>query len=178
MRKIGLVLLFAGLLLIGGAGCGGGGGGGGGDDNPVTPTFNPKVVGTHKINLSSKITNDDNDVIKLTITSIKVESDKTLNVNCAWTVYKNNSGKTISKVGDVDKYCFYLYDNAGKKYYNTGGTGAAYTTTELSSTAVTGVYYFSALNSGITSIYFYDNDYDNNTDYDQTIGPILISDDI
>jgi hypothetical protein len=161
MKRMVLLFILGGLLLFG-AGCGGGGGSSGGgngsEDNnsSSTVTIDNYVQGTYPIGLYYTFTNTSGDKIKMTIDSIEVRANKSLRVYCTWTATNNSGRDEIIKATDEYHATFYLVDNNGEPYYHTYGTGAAYTTTVLNPTAE-GSYYFPALNSGVTSFYFYDS---------------------
>jgi ABC-type glycerol-3-phosphate transport system substrate-binding protein len=163
MKKMGLLLILSGLLLVG-AGCGGGGGSSSESESFIATV---DVNSGYKVNTSTSSTN----TVTMTINSIGVKSGGTLKVNCIW-IGENNSSDIndiITKLSDKGTATFYMYDNKGKKYYHTNGTGAAYADVILGTTAVSGAYYFPALDSEAKTICFYD------TTYGQTIGPINVS---
>jgi hypothetical protein len=154
MKKRGLILILTGLLFVG-AGCGGG-------TNTVTPTLKVRVVGSYPIDLSYRVTTSSGDTVEMKLESIDVNDDCSLKVHCTWTVIASASQRVV-KLSDKGTKTFYIVDNDNTPYYHTGGDGAAYAKTILSTTPVTGSYDFPALHSGITSIYFYDSDYNKKT---------------
>jgi hypothetical protein len=168
MKRMGLLVVLGGLLLFG-AGCGGSGSNGGNNNNnSSTVTIDGYKEGTYEIGLYYTVTNSDGDYIKMTVVNIEVKSNS-LKVNCTWTA-TNNSGKDkIFKLSDEDTTNFYIVDNENHHHDHISGTGAAYTKTVLSETAVEGAYYFEALDDDVESIYFYDSV------YDQQTGRILFS---
>jgi hypothetical protein len=165
MKKVVLALILGGLILAG-TGCGGGGGSSNGGDNEGFIATVDVDLG-YQVNTSDTSTN----TVAMTIKSIGVKSDKTLKVNCIWVGQNNSSDPDdlIKKLSDKGTKTFYMYDNNRKKYYHTAGTGAAYAETIIDTTGVSGAYYFPALDSSATKVYFYD------TTYSQTIGPIDVS---
>jgi hypothetical protein len=171
MRQICWVLILCGLFLAG-AGCGGGGGSSSTDSDDDTdtgiPTINVSMEGTYTINLSYTVTNSSGDTIKMTIKTIEVKSD-TLIVNYTWKATNNTGCAQITKLSDEGKTTFYMKDDDGAVYNHTAGAGAAYSQSNLSSTAVSGSYTFPAPNSSITALYFCDDD------YDRTLGPITVT---
>ncbi|HYH04184.1 MAG TPA: hypothetical protein VEC37_13925 [Bacillota bacterium] len=168
--KQGKLAILLGILLFVIAGCGGGGGGsssggnGGGGDN--TPSI-----------ASYTVTNTIGDTITMKITKIEFTT-QAVKVYCQWTAVNHSGYPKIVKVTDQEKMsgvnsartCVYLKDNRGKTYSHFNGDGAAYAhETVLSTTPVTGTYYFPKLDSGVTSIYFCDDD------WDKQLGPISVS---
>jgi hypothetical protein len=171
-KKIGLTIILVGLLSVG-AGCGSGGGSSVSTPTPTvtatsTPTSTPvpavkaRVVGSYPINLSYRVTTSSSDIVEMNVASIDVNDDCSLKVHCTWTVIISNSERVV-KLSDKDTKTFCIVDSNNKSYDHTNGDGAAYAKTILSTTPVTGSYDFPALESGVSSIYFYDSVYNQKT---------------
>ena len=169
--KNGKLAVLLGVLLFIIAGCGGGGGGGsssggnngGGDTTPSIASYT--------------VTNSIGDTITMKITKIEFTT-QAVKVYCQWTAVNNSGYPKIVKVSDKEKMsgtnpsrtAVYLKDNRGKTYNHYNGDGAAYAhETVLSATPVTGTYYFPKLASGVTSIYFCDDD------WGKQLGPIAVT---
>ncbi|HEY8462493.1 MAG TPA: hypothetical protein VIM29_00450 [Bacillota bacterium] len=186
MRKLIISMILGGLLLTA-VGCGGGGGGNDipGTDPVPSPNLNPYIdiskVGEYELNLSYQTTTSrqNPDIVTMTITSIEVQSDKKLKVNCRWTekivasdtdfIYKP-ADKPSDNPKDKGKTDFYIICNgdANNIYYHISGGGAAYNKTRLSSSPVYGFYIFPQLGSTVQTISFWDNV------YDKMLGPIIV----
>lgn len=167
--KLGRFTVLLGVLIFVIAGCGGGGGSSSGGNNGGGDTT-PSIA-------SYTVTNSTGDTITMKITKIEFTT-QAVKVYCQWTAVNNSGSPKIVKVTDQEKMsaeistrtAVYLMDNQGKTYNHYDGDGAAYAhETVLSTTPVTGTYYFPKLASGVTSIYFCDDD------WGKQLGPITVT---
>jgi hypothetical protein len=160
MKKLLLGAILTGLFLVV-VGCGGGGSSNDTTDRLASSaTISSSTSGAQPAGVGYICMSSSNDKITMQITSVEfATSTRIITVHCSWTATNASGAAQIVKLSDENTTTLYMVDNSGKKYDHSAGTGAAYTDTQLSSTAVTGTYTFTALNGGVTSIHIYDSTY-------------------